>query len=80
MMPHYELRRGTKRVSPRRTKGILLHHERTKQRIAHLNVLAMVSAAKAQPVTPQGSPRGRGMTRWAERFFVQQQLQEMNLD
>ena len=33
-------------------------HERTKQRIAHLNALAMASAAKAQPATPQRSPRG----------------------
>ena len=49
-------------------------HERTKQRIAHLNALAMVPAARAQPATPQRSPWGRGMTRWADRFFVQQQL------
>ena len=49
-------------------------HERTKQRIAHLNALATVSAAKAQPATPQRSPWGRGMTRWANRFFMQQQL------
>ena len=40
-------------------------HERTKQRITHLNALAMVPAAKAQSATPQGSPRGRGMTRRA---------------
>ena len=49
-------------------------HERTKQRIAHLNTLAMAPAARAQPATPQRSPWGRGMTRWADRFFVQQQL------
>ena len=41
-------------------------HERTKQRITHLNALAMVPAAKARLATPQGSPRGRGMTRWAD--------------
>ena len=29
---------------------------------------------------PQSSPQGRGMTRWADRFFVQQQLKEMNFD
>ena len=54
-------------------------HERTKQRITHLNALAMVSAVKAQSATPQGSPRGRGMTRQTDRYFVQQQLGEMNL-
>ena len=54
-------------------------HERTKQRITHLNALAMAPAAKAQSATPQGSPRGRGMTRRADRYFVQQQLGEMNL-
>ena len=55
-------------------------HERTKQRIAHLNALAMAPAARAQPATPQRSPRGRGMTRRADRFFVQEQLREMNFD
>ena len=55
-------------------------HERTKQRIAHLNALAMAPAARAQPATPQRSPRGWGMTRQADRFFVQQQLREMNFD
>ena len=33
-------------------------HERTKQRITHLNALAMVPAAKAQSATPQGFPQG----------------------
>ena len=55
-------------------------HERTKQRITHLNALAMVPAAKARSATPKGSPRGRGMTRWADRYFVQQQLGDMNLE
>ena len=55
-------------------------HERTKQRIAHLNALAMAPATRAQPATPQRSPRGQGMTRRADRFLVQQQLQEMNFD
>ena len=55
-------------------------HERTKQRIAHLNAVATVQAAKAQPAMPQRLPRGRGMTRWADHFFVQQQLKELNLD
>ena len=55
-------------------------HERTKQRIAHLNAIAAAPAVKAQPVMPQRSPRGRGMTRWADQFFVQQQLKELNLD
>ena len=41
-------------------------HERTKQRITHLNALAMVPAAKAQSATPQGLPRGRGMMRRAD--------------
>ena len=54
-------------------------HEKTKQRITHLNTLAMAPAAKAQPATPQRSPWGRGMTRQADRYFVQQQLGEMNL-
>ena len=55
-------------------------HERTKQRIAHLNAIAMAPAMRTQPVMPQRSPRGWGMTRWAGRFFVQQQLKEMNFD
>ena len=33
-------------------------HERTKQRITHLNALAMVPAAKARSATPQGLPEG----------------------
>ena len=55
-------------------------HERTKQRIAHLNALAKAPTTKAQPTTPQRSPRWRGMTRQADQFFVQQQLREMNFD
>ena len=55
-------------------------HERTKQRIAYLNAMATVLAMRAQPVTPQRLPRGQGMTRWADQFFVQQQLKEMNFD
>ena len=55
-------------------------HERTKQRITHLNTLAMVPAAKAQLATPQRLPRGQGMMRRADRYFVQQQLGEMNLE
>ena len=55
-------------------------HERTKQRITHLNALAMAPAAKARSATPQGSSRGRGMMRQADRYFVQQQLGEMNLE
>ena len=55
-------------------------HERTKQRITHLNALAMVPAAKARSATPQGSPRGRGMMRRADWYFVQQQLGDMNLE
>ena len=55
-------------------------HERTKQRITHLNALAMAPAVKARSAIPQGSPRGRGMTRRADRYFVQQQLGEMNLE
>ena len=39
----------------------------------------MAPAAKAQPATPQRSPRGQGMTRRADRYFVQQQLGGMNL-
>ena len=38
-------------------------HERTKQRIAHLNALAAAPTAKAQLATPQRLPRGHGMTR-----------------
>ena len=55
-------------------------HERTKQRIAHLNAIAAAPAIKAQPVMPQRLPRGQGMTRWADQFFVQQQLKELNLN
>ena len=54
-------------------------HERTKQRITHLNALAMAPAAKARSAMPQGSSRGQGMMRRADRYFVQQQLGEMNL-
>ena len=54
-------------------------HEGTKQRITHLNALAMAPAAKARSAMPQGSPRGRGMMRRADRYFIQQQLGEMNL-
>ena len=45
-------------------------HERTKQRITHLNALAMAPAAKARSATPQGLPQGRGMMRRANRYFV----------
>ena len=55
-------------------------HERTKQRITHLNALAMAPATKARPTMPQRSPRGRGMMRRANWYFVQQQLKEMNLE
>ena len=55
-------------------------HERTKQRIAHLNALATAPVAKPQPTTPQRSPRERGMTRRADHFFMKQQLREMNFD
>ena len=41
-------------------------HGRTKQRITHLNALAMAPAAKARPATPQRSPWGRGMMRQAD--------------
>ena len=76
-------------VAPQRTLKEARHdmqvareftNERTKQRITHLNALAVASAAKTQPAMPQRSPRGRGMTRRADHFFVQQQLKEMNLD
>ena len=33
-------------------------HERTKQRIAHLNAIAAVPAVKAQPVMPQRLSKG----------------------
>ena len=55
-------------------------HERTKQRITHLNAIATVPAVKAQLVMPQRLPRGRGMARRADQFFMQQQLKELNLD
>ena len=34
-------------------------HERTKQRIAHLNALAVAPTVKAQPAMPHRSSRGR---------------------
>ena len=37
-------------------------HERTKQRITHLNALAMAPAVKARPAMPQRLPWGQGMT------------------
>ena len=55
-------------------------HERTKPRIAHLNALAAAQTVKAQPAMHQRLPRGHGMTRRADQFFVQQQLRELNLD
>ena len=54
-------------------------HERTKQRITHLNALAIAPAAKARSAMPQGSPQGRGMMRRADQYFVKQQLGEINL-
>ena len=38
-------------------------HERTKQRIAHLNALAVAPTTKAQLAVLQRLPRGCGMTR-----------------
>ena len=55
-------------------------HERTKQRITHLNAFAMAPAVKARLATPKGSPRGQGMMRRADQYFIQQQLGEMNLE
>ena len=55
-------------------------HERTKQRIAHLNTLAVAPTVKAQPAMPRRLPRGHGMTRRADQFFMQQQFKELNLD
>ena len=55
-------------------------HERTKQRIAHLNALAMAPVARAQSTMPQRSPWGWAMTRRADWFFVQQQLRELTFD
>ena len=55
-------------------------HERTKQRITHLNALAMAPAVKARLAMPQRSPQGQGMMGQADRYFVQQQLREMNLE
>ena len=40
----------------------------------------MAPVAKARPAMPQRSPRGQGMTGRADRYFVQQQLREMNLE
>ena len=55
-------------------------HERTKQRIAHLNALAVALTVKAQPAMPQRFPRGCSKTRWVDQFFLEQQLRELNLD
>ena len=38
-------------------------HERTKERIAHLNALAAALTARAQLAMPQRLPKGHGMTR-----------------
>ena len=45
-------------------------HERTKQRVAHLNALAAAPPKRTQPATPQRSPLGHGMTRQADQFFM----------
>ena len=55
-------------------------HEPTKQRIMHLNALAQAPATKIQPATPQSTPRGRGMTTRADRFFIQQRILDMHFD
>ena len=55
-------------------------HKRTKQRIAHLNVLAVAPTVKAQLGMSWRSPRGHGMTRRADQFFMQQQIKELNFD
>ena len=47
-------------------------HERTRQRITHLNVLAMVPVVKAQLAMPQKLSQGRGMTRQTDWYFMQQ--------
>ena len=45
-------------------------HERTKQRITYLNVIAMVLAQK---------PRRRGLTRWVDQLFAQEQLRDLRI-
>ena len=55
-------------------------HEKTKQQIAHQHALAVAPTVKAQPAMPQRSPRGCGITRQADQFFMQQQLKELNFD
>ena len=40
----------------------------------------MAPVARAHLATPQRSPWGQGMTRQADRFFMQQQFQEMNFN
>ena len=52
-------------------------HERTKQHIAHLNVIASVPVQKLCPATPKRSPRGRGLTTQADQLFMQEQLRDM---
>ena len=72
--------RTLKEARPKMQVAREFTHERTKQRITHLNALAMAPAAKARLASPQGLPPGQGMMRRADRYFIQQQLGETNLE
>ena len=55
-------------------------HERTKQWIAHLNAFAWAAPVQGtRPAMPDRSPRGWGLTRWADQLFVQEQLRDLRI-
>ena len=54
-------------------------HERTKQWITHLNVIALAPAQSTHPAMPERSPRGWGLTRRADWLFIQEKLKDLQI-
>ena len=52
-------------------------HERTKQCIAHLKVIASSPPQKPHLATPERSPRGQDLTRQVDQLFLQEQLRDL---
>ena len=54
-------------------------HERTKQRITHLKVIASSPVWRSHPTMLNMSPRGCSMTWQADCLFIQEQLQDLQI-
>ena len=52
-------------------------HERTKQCIDHLKVIASSPPQKPHLATPERSPRGQDLTRQVDQLFLQEQLRDL---